>query len=135
MPTYQTSEYEDYSDLLEAMRRSIDAIKAFNTLLEVALRSGEDIKDDGFGIWLLLNRQREDLTDIWSALGTEFKEIEKSKLKIRNSEKIAEWAGVSKYAANRVISIATGIDIGPPTENHTEQPPYFLKSAVSDAQA
>lgn len=61
------------------------------------------------------------------------RDIEKSKLKIRNSEKIAEWAGVSKYVANRVISIATGIDIGPPTEHHTDKPRYILKKEMEHA--
>lgn len=133
MPTYQTSEYEDYRDLLETMSTTISAINAFNTLLEMSLRAGEDMRHDGCGIRVLLARQCEDLEAIKGALRTEFKEMEKRKLKIRNPERIAEWAGVSQYVVNRVVSIATGIVLGPPTENHTDQPPYVLKKAVSDA--
>lgn len=135
MPAYQTHEYEDYGDLLENMSRSITAINAFNTLLEMSLRAGEDMRSDGYGIHVLLDMQCKSLEAIEGALRSEFKEIVKSKLKIRNSETIAEWAGVSKYAANRVISIATGIDIGPPTERHTDEPPYLIKKETTNASA
>lgn len=127
MPELFATTYEDHTDLMDTMENTVLAIKAFNTLLERALRDSDDMCSDGFGIWLLLDRQRRDLDDIARALRDEYAEIRESKLEIRNPERIAEWAGTTKYVVNRVISIATGIDLGPPTEMHSEQKPYILK--------
>lgn len=132
MPELFATTYKDHADLMDTMENTVLAIKAFNTLLERSLRDSEDMSDDGYGIWLFLDRQRRDLDELAVALRNEYAELKTSKLEIRNSERIAEWAGTTKYVVNRVISIATGIDLGPPTERHTEQKPYYLKEKLGE---
>ncbi|MDH2219073.1 hypothetical protein [Agrobacterium sp. GD03638] len=135
MPTYNVKEYKDYTDLLDDMEVAIAAVQSFGAMVEYSLRTGEDISADGYGMERLLNLQCRHLKGIASALRSEFKEIKASKLKVRNSDQIAKWAGVSKYAVNRVVSCAVGIDLGPPSENHTETPPYTIKREAEDARS
>ncbi|NTJ42575.1 hypothetical protein G6L28_08185 [Agrobacterium larrymoorei] len=135
MPAYPTQEYKDYRELLDDMDVAIIAVKSFGSMVEHSIRTGEDLSADGYGMERLLNLQCRHLESIATALRDEFAEFTASKLAIRDTDQIAEWAGVSKYVVNRVISIATGIDLGPPTERHTDKPPYMIKKETANASA
>lgn len=135
MPDLRLTTYKDHADLMDTMEMTIAATKAFGSLLELSLRADDSLRKDGYGIWLLLANQCDDLEAIATALRREYHELRASKLKIRNPERIAEWAGTTQYVVNRVISIATGVDLGPPTARHTEQPPYVLKESLGRANA
>lgn len=131
MPTYPTQEYNDYLELLESMDMAITAVKSFGAMVEHSIRTGENLSEDGYGMERLLNLQCRHLENIATALRIEFASMKTSKLEIKNPEKIAEWAGVSQFVVNRVISIAMGIHLGPPTERHTAKPPHVLKESAN----
>lgn len=121
MPAYQTHEYQDYVELLDAMEVAIIAVQSFGAMVEYSLRTGEDISADGYGMERLLNLQCRHLKGIASALRSEFRDIKEAKLKVRSVEQIAQWAGVSKDAVHRVVSCAVGIDLDSLSENSLPQ--------------
>ncbi|MCY1668607.1 hypothetical protein [Rhizobium sp. SL86] len=133
MPATRTETYESYQELLDGLETTNSAIEAAAALVEIAFRHQEELNVEAHGIYVLFKRQCDDAEFFRRALRDEIAEIRAAKLEIRNSERIAEWAGTSKYVVNRVISIATGINLGPPTERHSEEPPYVLKKVTADA--
>ncbi len=116
MPVTRTDTYNNCHELLDGLENASAAIKAAAALVEIAFRHEEQMKPGAHGIWLLFKQQCDDAEFFREALREEIAEGRASQLKIRNPEKIAEWAGVSQFVVNRVINIATGIYLGPPVE-------------------
>lgn len=135
MTSVRTIEYGDAYDLLEVISDSVKAIQAFGSLVEFAHRSSDDLRNNGYGIYLLLKSQCDDLEYLQGALRREIDELRANKLEIRNPDRIAEWAGTSQYVVNRVISIATGIYLGPPTAHHPEQAPHAIDKELGGNNA
>ncbi|MGV8936989.1 MAG: hypothetical protein ACOH2J_07675 [Allorhizobium sp.] len=113
MPATRAETYKNYSELLEGLGDSTAAIKAAAALVELAFRQEEQLAQEAHGIWLLFKQQCDNADFFCDALRNEIADIRASKLEVRNSDRIAEWAGVSQYVVNSVISIATGIELGP----------------------
>lgn len=116
MTVVQSIEYGHHSDLFEALDDTTMALEALGVLLEFTIRSGEDVRINSDGIWLLVRQQCEDLKLLRKALRGQFDEMAASKLELRNLDKLAEWANVPPHVAKRVVEIATGIKLsGAPT--------------------
>lgn len=109
MTVMQSIEYRHHSDLLEALEDSAMAIEALGVLLEMTMRSGEDMNTSSDGVFLLIKYQCDHLKNLSKAVGSEFNELSASKLEIRNLDKLAEMASVTPDVAKRVVEIATGI--------------------------
>jgi hypothetical protein len=111
-----TIEYGDRSDLLDALDDTAMALEALGVMLEFALRSGEDLRNNSDGIWLLVRQQCEDLKLLRKALRGEFDDLAASKLKLRNLDQLADIARVPPHVAKLVVELATGIKLaGAPT--------------------
>jgi len=121
MPVTEYKSCSDFSDMMEAMNDTISMIIALNSMLEYTLRSGEDVRETGYGTYRLFQQQCDDLRSLCGAIRAEYHQLKQSKLEIKNPERIAECAGVSQYVVNRVISIATGIKLGPLTKQQADQ--------------
>ncbi len=130
MKTTRTIEYGNDRDLLEAVEDITLSIKALGDLVAIVGCHGELTPDTSAGFGKLIDFQCDELDFIRNSLREQIADIRENKLEIRNPERIAEWAGVSQYEVNRVIQIATGIVLGPPTANHTDQPPYTVKKPI-----
>lgn len=121
MTVVQNIEYGHHSDLFEALDDTTMALETLGVLLEFTIRSGEDLRMNSDGVYLLVRQQCDNLKLLRKALRGEFDELSASKLKLRNLDKLAEWANVPPHVAKRVVEIATGIKLsGAPTPSCQE---------------
>lgn len=112
MPIIRTTEYSNYTEILDEIDHTEDMIKATAALLEAAMRDGESLKEESHGVYLLLKRQADDLSFYRRTLAVEISHIKKNKLAVEDTQKIAELTGQPPHVINMVVQVATGVRLG-----------------------
>ena len=113
MPIIRTTEYRDYSEILDEIDKLEDVMEATAELLEAAMRGGESMEKESYGVYLILKRQADDLAFFRRTLAVEIADIKKNKLAIRETEKIQAMTGLPAHIINSVVHFATGVLLGP----------------------
>lgn len=108
--------YSDIPEMLETLSTTTTMLETLCVLLDIGCQSRMDMTLHSTGIERLFNQQCEDLKFLGGALREQYTHIMKSKLEISDIDDVARLSGVSPILAARVITIATGIKLGPVTE-------------------
>ncbi|MCJ8509027.1 hypothetical protein MUU53_14005 [Rhizobium lemnae] len=112
MTITRTQTYNGKGDLFDGLENSISAIKAAAALIEIALRREESLKQEAHGVWCLIKSQCDDAEFFTSALTDEMRNIERSKLSIRDPKEIAAMTALPTHIVCSVVHAATGVLLG-----------------------
>ena len=103
---------QDWGVALDCLIDTTDAIDGFCTLLTAAIElDGGSLKSNSCGISTLLSRQVNNLKMIEPFLRQEIKRIGAEKLHVSDADAIARLTGTKRQTVERVIVMATGIDL------------------------